>query len=209
MNKLRQLFVLLIFANLGAMAWWHWRPSEIVYTKPVTDPGIPGLVLHHEFLQLKDNKQRLQATACWLVGPYASEDDMLSAYKSLEYVVIDMQHTKNIASISHGYELNIPPSANINQAQLIVQQLNASGISNAHVYELGPMALAVSLGQFEQLVDAQALQQQVQALGYEVELKSIQSEKLEWWIKATLSNQEGFKQWLAEQSPMLNAHNCL
>lgn len=208
MNKLRQLFVLLVFANLGAWAWWQWRPSEVVYTKPVTDPGIPGLVLHHEFLKLKDNNQRLQATACWLVGPYASEDEMLSAYSSLEYIVLDMQHSKSMTSTSNGYELNIPPSANISQAQLIIQQLKASGIANVHVYEQGPMALAVSLGQFEQLEDAQALQHQVQALGYEVELKSMQSEKPEWWIKATLRNQDGFKQWLAEQTPILNTRNC-
>jgi hypothetical protein len=208
MNKLRQLFVLLLFANLGALAWWHWRPSEVVYTKPVTDPGLPGLVLHHEFLQLDDNKQRLQATACWIIGPYASEDEMLFAYTSLEYIVLDMQHSKNIKSFSNGYELNIPPSANISQAQLIIKQLKDSGISNAHIYEQGPMTLAVSLGQFEQLADAQALQRQVQALGYEVELKGMQSERPEWWIKATLRNQEGFKQWLAEQTPIVNARDC-
>lgn len=208
MNKLRQLLVLLIFANLGAMAWWQWRPTEIIYTKPVTDPGIPGLVLHHEFLRLQDNKQRLQATACWLIGPYSSEQEMLSAYNSLEYIVLDMQHSKSMTTLSNGYEINIPASADMKQAQIIVQQLAVAGITDAHVYEQGPRALAVSLGQFEQLEVAQRVQQQVQALGYEVELTGIQSEKPEWWIKANLRNQEGFTQWLAEQIPMVQTRNC-
>lgn len=208
MNKIRQLIVLLLFANLGALAWWHWRPTEIIYSMPVTEPGIPGLVLHHEFLRLQDNKQRIQATACWLIGPYNSEVKMLLAYDSLEYIVLDMQHSKSMTAISNGYEVNIPASANMQQAQLIVEQLNAAGITNVHVYEQGPMALSVSLGQFEQLEDAQLVQQQVQVLGYEVELKAIQSEKPEWWIKVTLRNQEGFKQWLSEQTPTVQTQNC-
>ena len=208
MNKIRHLLVLLIFANLGALAWWHWRPTEIIYSKPVTDPGIPGLVLHQEFLRLQDNKQRLQATACWLIGPYVSEDEMLTAYSSLEYIVLDMQHSKSMTTISNGYEINIPPSASRKQAQLIVQQLSTVGISNTYILEQGPMALAVSLGQYKQLEDAQIVQQEVQALGYEVQLKGLQSEKPEWWIKATLRNQEGFTQWLTEQTPTAQTRPC-
>ena len=209
MNLLRQLFLLLLVANLGAFAWLYEQPAVVVYSKPATDPGIPGLVLRKEYLQLERGVQRLPAQACWRIGPFQSEKQMQNAWKSLEYIALDMQHSKTISRVSQGYLLNIPPSTDFNQAQKIIQKLVKAGITDAHIYEQGPMANAIFVGQYEQLEMAQARLTLLQTEGLEVVLKNIQSETAQWWIKATVRNTLGFMQWQKEFVPAVAVNECL
>lgn len=209
MNLLRQLFLLLLVANLGALAWLYEQPDVVVYSKPATDPGIPGLVLRKEYLQLERGVQRLPANACWRIGPFQSEKQMQIAWKALEYIALDMQHSKTISRVSRGYLLSIPPSTDFNQAQKIIQKLANAGITDAYIYKRGVMANAIFVGQYEQLEMAQARLMLVQAQGLEVELKNIQSESTQWWIKATVRNTLGFMQWQKEFSPAVAINECL
>lgn len=209
MNLLRQLFLLLLVANLGALAWLYDQPRVVVYSKPATDPGIPGLVLRKEYLQLERGVQRLPADSCWRVGPFQSEKQMQNAWKALEYIALDMQHSKTISRLSQGYLLRIPPSTDFNQAQKIIQKLADAGITDATIYKQGPMANAIFVGQYEQLEMAQARLALLQALGFEVKLDNIQSETAQWWIKATVRNTLGFMQWQKEFSPAVAINACL
>lgn len=209
MNLLRQLFLLLLVANLGALAWLYEQPAVVVYSKPATDPGIPGLVLRKEYLQLERGVQRLPAQACWRIGPFQSEKQMQNAWKALEYIALDMQHSKTISRVSRGYLLSIPPSADFNQAQKIIRKLANAGITDAYIYKQGIMANAIFVGQYEQLEMAQARLMLVQAQGLEVVLKNIQSETAQWWIKATVRNTLGFMQWQKEFTPAVAINACL
>jgi hypothetical protein len=196
-------------ANLGALAWLYEQPKDVVYSKPATDPGIPGLVLRKEYLQLERGVQRLPANACWRIGPFQTENQMQIAWKALEYIALDMQHSKTINRVSRGYLLSIPPSTDFNQAQKIIRKLTNVGITDAYIYKQGIMANAIFVGQYEQLEMAQARLMLVQAQGFEVELKNIQSETPQWWIKATVRDTLGFLQWQKEFTPAVAINECL
>ena len=137
MKVLRQLCVLLIFANVGIALWWYFRTDVISYSKPETEPGVPSLILHQEFLKLEHGKQRLQSSACWMIGPFASEGAMQHAMQTLEYVALDMQHRKTMLSDSQGYQVSLPPSADRKQAEILLDKLRNAGIENPGIIEIG------------------------------------------------------------------------
>jgi hypothetical protein len=209
LNKLRQLFLLVLIANVAVFIWLSREPASVVYQKPETDPGVPGLVLRQEYLQLQPAMQRLQANACWRIGPFQTERQMQSAWKSLEYVALDMQQSSSVNRINQGYTLTIPPSATFQQAEQVLQKIVQAGIADAHIYENGPLTNAIFLGQFEQLDLAMDRQKIVQSQGLEVELRSLQTELVQWWIQATIRNTEGFMQWQKELKPAVPVSECL
>jgi hypothetical protein len=209
MNALRSLCILLITANIVLAFWQFWRPIEIQYAKPMSDPDSPSLILRQEHLKLEQSKPRLAASACWILGPFSSEKQMQEAWQSLEYIALDMQSSKNVKVIPVGYEVRIPPSINETEAKILLESMLASGINSAHLVTNGNAKNSLSLGQFSSLIDAQKKQKLAQTLGLEAILTTVQSEKTQWQIVATVRNQAGFKQWQAELTPRVPAQPCL
>ncbi len=209
MNALRSICLLLITANIVLVFWQFWRPIETQYAKPAADPDSPSLILHQEYLQLENAKQRLAANACWILGPFSSEKQMQEAWQSLEYIALDMQSSKNIKVTPEGYQVSIPPSINETEARILLESMLASGIDSARLISDGSSKNALTLGIFSSLIDAQKKQKLAQALGFEAILTSVQSEKTQWQIVATVRNQAGFKQWQAELIPRVPAQPCL
>jgi hypothetical protein len=207
-NTLRSLCVLLVTANIAVAIWLRWAPDEVRYAKPVTDPAVPGLVLRQEYLQLEQNKRRLEPEACWLIGPFASQKHMHEAWQSLEYVALDMQQRKTVQSLHQGYEVRIPPSASRAEALSLAEQLIASGVDGTRVVAQGPSVNAVSMGRFVDLAEAEKMQKLAQGLGLEAVLTSIQTEAVQWRIEATVRNQEGFDRWLIELTPKVPVQPC-
>lgn len=207
-NLLRSLCVLLLTANIGMALWLRFMPDEVQYAKPVTDPDVPGLVLRQEYLKLERNERRLQASTCWLIGPFASQKHMQDAWQSLEYVALDMQSRKTVQSLHQGYEVRIPPSASKSDAESLAELLVSAGVDRPQVIVDGASAHAVSMGRFSELAEAEKKQKLAQKLGLEAVLTSVQSDVTQWRIEATVRNQAGFERWLIELSPKVPAQPC-
>jgi len=208
MNALRSLCLLLITANIVLAFWQFWRPVEIQYAKPASDPDSPSLILHQEYLQLEQSKQRLVADACWILGPFDSEKQMQDAWQSLEYIALDMQSSNTVEVIPQGYQVIIPPSTNEAEARILLELLVAAGVDSARVVTEGSSKNALSMGKFSDLAEAQKKQKLAQGLGLEAVLTSIQTKKTQWQIVATIRNQAGFTQWQAELTPKVPAQAC-
>lgn len=208
MNALRSLCLLLITANIVLAFWQFWRPIEMQYAKPATDPDSPSLILHQEYLQLEKSKQRLAANACWILGPFNSEKQLQDAWQSLEYIALDMQSSKTVQVTPEGYQVTIPPSVSEAEARILLELLAAAGVDSARVVTEGSSKNALSMGKFINLAEAQKKQKLAQGLGLEAVLTSIQSEKTQWQIVATIRNQAGFAQWQAELTPKVPAQAC-
>ncbi len=208
MNALRSFCLLLITTNIVLAFWQFWRPAEIQYAKPASDPDSPSLILHQEYLKLEQSKQRLAADACWILGPFDTEKQMQVAWQSLEYIALDMQSSKTLQVSPQGYRVIIPPSVNEAEARILLELLVAAGVDSGKIMTDGSLKNAVSMGRFSSLAEAQKKQKLAQGLGLEAQLTSVQSEKSQWHIVATLRNQAGFSQWQAEQSPKVPAQAC-
>ena len=201
---LRRVCLLLLFANAGALMWNLWRPELQGQVLPMTEPGTPGLILHQEYLQLQQERQRLPSGSCWRIGPFAEEAAMRRAWQSLEYITLDMQMRMADGVIGTRYRLDIPASASRADAELLVESLLSAGIGNPEIQS----DHSIALGQFATLADAQSRQRVVQQLGLEALLRSEQQTRREWWIDASIRNQAGFRQWQAEQNPKIPAQAC-
>lgn len=201
---LRRVCLLLLFANAGALIWNLWRPELQGHVLPMTEPGTPGLILHQEYLQLQQERQRLPSGSCWRIGPFAEEAAMRRAWQSLEYITLDMQMRMADGVIGTRYRLDIPASASRADAELLVESLLSAGIGNPEIQS----DHSIALGQFATLADAQSRQRVVQQLGLEALLRSEQQTRREWWIDASIRNQAGFRQWQAEQNPKIPAQAC-
>lgn len=204
MSGLRRLCLLLLFANAGVLAWSLWRPPAQRHLMPMTEPGIPGLILHQEYLQLQQAHQRLPAGQCWRIGPFADEVAMRRAWQSLEYISLDMQVHRAEGLVGTSYRLDIPASASRKDAELLLESLLAAGIKAPKIQADN----SIALGRYAILADAQARQRIVQQLGLEALLRSEQQTRPEWWIDASVRNQAGFSQWQAEQHPAIPAQVC-
>ena len=201
---LRRVCLLLLFANAGALMWNLWRPELQGHVLPMTEPGTPGLILHQEYLQLQQERQRLPSGSCWRIGPFAEEAAMRRAWQSLEYITLDMQMRMADGVIGTRYRLDIPASASRADAELLVESLLSAGIGNPEIQS----DHSIALGQFATLADAQSRQRVVQQLGLEALLRSEQQTRREWWIDASIRNQAGFRQWQTEQNPKIPAQAC-
>lgn len=201
---LRRLSLLLLFANAGALMWNLWRPEMQGHVLPMTEAGTPGLILHQEYLQLQQERQRLPAGSCWRIGPFDEETAMRRAWQSLEYITLDMQMRAADGVIGTRYRLDIPASASRADAELLVESLLSAGIGAPEIQS----DHSIALGQYATLADAQARQRVVQQLGLEAVLRSEQQTRQEWWIDASIRNQAGFSQWQAEQNPKIPAQAC-
>jgi len=207
-NVLRSVCVVLLAVNIGVALWLRFMPEEVSYTQPVTDPDVPGLILHQEHLKLQRNEPRLQASACWLIGPFATEKQMQNAWQGLEYVALGMQSRETVKSQHQGYEVRIPPSASRTDADSLAELLVSAGVEKPQVIEQGASANAVSMGRFSNLADAEQKQKLAQGLGLEAVLTSIQTDVIQWHIEATVRNPEGFERWLLELTPKVTAQPC-
>jgi hypothetical protein len=170
----------------------------------MTEAGTPGLILHQEYLQLQQERQRLPAGSCWRIGPFAEETAMRRAWQSLEYITLDMQMRTADGVTGTRYRLDIPASASRADAELLVESLLSAGIGAPEIQ----FDHSIALGQYASLADVQARQRVVQQLGLEAMLRSEQQTWKQWWIDASIRNQNGFTQWQAEQNPKIPVQTC-
>lgn len=202
---LRRLCLLLLFANAGALFWhmWHREPSGTDLL-PATEPGTPGLILHQEYLQLERGQRRLQADACWQLGPFPDEAAMRRAWQSLEYVALDLQMRRTDALRAAGYRLRVPPAASHAEAELLRESLVTAGFSQARI----EADLGIDLGSYADLAEAESRLRTGQQLGIELLLRAEQARTPQWWIDASVRNAAGFNQWRSEQTPPIAAAPC-
>ncbi len=199
-----RLCLIVLFANAGVWLWAQWRPEPQYAGLPLTEPGIPGLILHQEYLQLQQSKQRSDLGVCWQIGPFADQASLRRAWQGLEYITLDMQRRKSLSVTGTGYRLTVPASASRKDADLLRESLLSAGWNSALV----GADFSIDAGQFTDLGSAQTQQRVAQQLGIEMQLRAEQQSRETWWIDARIRNRAGFEQWLAEQTPPIPAQPC-
>lgn len=196
--------LIVLFANVGVWMWAQWRPEPQLMGLPLTEPGIPSLILHQEYLQLQQSKQRSAPGVCWQIGPFADQAVLRRAWQSLEYITLDMQRRKSLTVTGAGYRLTVPASAGRKEADLLRESLLSAGWKSAVVRT----DFSIDAGLYGDLDSAQSQQRVAQQLGIEMQLRAEQQSREAWWIDASIRNRAGFEQWLTEQTPRIPAQRC-
>lgn len=127
----------------------------------------------------------LQASRqCYTLGPIESRSAMRKVQDVLEPSVVQLSWHETTAVVEQGYWVYLEPFSSRAQAGEAVQQLVEHGISDYYVMPNGPNANAVSVGLFEQRVQAETRKAEIDALG------------LGWPVMMDMQRKDESRYWL-------------
>ncbi len=188
----RALVLLLVFMNLGALAWWTLHASERPASAPTTQPGTPSLVLLSESeLARQPGSSEELATApdptsatprCETIGPFGTPADMRKAMNTLAPLVGRIQNRQASGTELNGYRVFVPALANREAALGAARQLTAKGMSDLFVVTSGDQENTISLGLFHDLVNAEKRRDEVRVLGFDARLEPRLDDAQQYWI---------------------------
>ncbi len=187
---IRALIVLLIVLNLGVAAWWLAGPAVTVRDLAVQPQGVPRLelldekpaVLEAPSVTAQDAADS-GASACFSLGPFASEAAAAGAMNRLRTVVA-LTRTRTVpASGASAYNVFLPPAADRALAQASAERIAAAGFDDFIVVNSGELANAVALGRYGSLEVAQRRQAALQVAGFPAEVNAVgASTPAQWWL---------------------------
>jgi hypothetical protein len=189
---IRALIVLLIVLNLGVAAWWLARPVLPVRELAVQPEGVPRLELLDEKRAVLEAPSATAqdaadsgASACFSLGPFASEAAAAGAMNRLRNVAA-LTRTRTVpASGASAYNVFLPPAGDRAQAQESAGRIAAAGFDDFLVVNSGELANAVALGRYGSFEVAQRRQAALQAAGFPAQVNAVgASTPAQWWLDA-------------------------
>ena len=188
---LRSLVVLLACMNLAVAAWWWWHEVPALAAPPPMDAGVGGLVLLGEAepapapdaVELAGVPQPMpEQPACLSLGPFETPAELRAAINALTPLVARLQFREVQATAVRGYRVYLPASGSREEALAAARQLAARGLRDYYVVTAGDQQNTVSLGQFNELANAQRRRDEISALGFQVQLEPRTEQATQWWV---------------------------
>ena len=194
-----RLLCLLLFAlNLGAGAWLLFGRQPVAPPPPRTDPGVAQLRLLSEVPRGARTTRAapLVADHCVTLGPFDTDVDMRAAMQALSPHVARIQYRVEQVSQSHGFWVFLPASANREGALDEARQLAARGIHDYYVVTAGDQQNTVSLGLFNDRVNAEKRQHELAQKGFAAKVEQRVDTESAWWLDYAVPVASTF-QWQA------------
>jgi len=193
----RALVLLLVVMNLGALAWWGLHATTLPAQVATTDQGTPPLVLlsESEMAHRKGSSDELAAAPeptsatprCQTIGPFASPDDVHHAMDTLAPLVGRIQQRQATGTAATGYRVYVATLGNRAAALEAARQLAAKGMNDYYVVTSGDEENTISLGLFQDLVNATKRRDDVRKLGFDARLEPRVGEVEQYWIDVTVA----------------------
>lgn len=126
---------------------------------------------------------------CYSLGPIASRSAMRSIQDELARDVVQLSWHETSAVVEQGYWVYLEPFGSYEQAAEAVDQLVAQGVRDYYLMPRGPYANAVSVGLYEQRSQAQARQEEIEALGlgWPVAVEMQRKDEVRYWLDFEIS----------------------
>lgn len=189
----RVLFVLLLAANLGVAAWLWLAPKPTVAAVPVTDPGVPQLVLlseqmgaaaaSAELAEAPRSQADLARLSCTQLGPFSTQADLRRTMAALTPRVDRVQFRETRTTRSRGWWVYLPAFKDRPEALAAARRLSQQGIRDYYVVTAGDQQNTISLGLFRDRENADRRVAELQALGFMPALTDRQDELPEYWLE--------------------------
>ncbi len=194
---MRNLFLVLVLANLGFAAWHSWFAAPALPERPV-DSGGPSIALlvngvaEEIDARGSDQPSLTSAQTCISIGPLPNRVVVAEANKLLGQAGFDAVQRVAQGEVWLGHWVYIDAIETQAEANDIVAELTSSGIDEAYVIAGGNNGNIVSLGVFS--VQARADQRLADArnLGYEPVIADRSQPGDVFWLDVTLRNGDSF-----------------
>lgn len=193
----RALVVFLTVMILGTLAWssLHAVPKPVPVA--TTEAGVPPLVLlsESEMAHQKGSSEEL-ATApepstatprCETIGPFASPADVRRASDILAPLVGRLQQRQSTGTAATGYRVYVAALATREAALDAARQLAAKGMNDYYVVTSGDQENTISLGLFQDLVNATKRRDDIRKLGFDARLEPKVGDVQQLWLDLTVA----------------------
>jgi len=187
------LFVLLLASNLGIAAWLWLAPKPSVAAMPVTDAGVPQLVLLSEQMGAVASAQEmadaprsitdLARLTCTQLGPFGTQADLRRTMASLTPRVDRVQFRETRTIRSRGWWVYLPAYGDRTEALAAARRLSDQGIRDYYVVTAGDQQNTISLGLFRDRANADRRVAELQGLGFMPALTERQDDLPEYWLE--------------------------
>jgi len=195
----RVLFLLLLALNIGGACWIAFAPAPAAELKPVSDVGVPALVLLSE----RDGSSRAAsavrpaaesvATArgdesCHSIGPFQTQSDMRASLGTLTPQVQRIQYRDERATQSRGYWVFLAAMKTREDALVIARSLSSKGVRDYYVVTAGEQLNTISLGLFRERANAERRKAEIAAMGFAPQLIERTEELPVYWIDFSIAS---------------------
>lgn len=178
---LRLLFLLLLILNVGVAAWLVFGSSQPTPV-PATDKGVAELQLISEregaSVQAEGRPSgpprspaQRASDRCLSIGPFDTQAQTRDAINALGVHVSRIQFRQQQVTQSHGWWVYLPAVKSHEQALSAARALSANDVRDYYVITAGDQQNTVSLGLYNQQANARRRMDQLQALGFEPQMK--------------------------------------
>jgi hypothetical protein len=188
----RALFLLLLAANIGAASWLVLAPDRQATPAPVSDPGVPKLVLlserdrgddaSAELAAAPESRADLDNDECHSIGTFPTQADVRAAIGILTPLTRRIQFREAHATQARGYWVYLPALETREQALAAARQLSAKGVRDYYVVTAGDQQNTISLGLFRDQNNAERRRAEIAALGFEPQSIARTEELPVYWL---------------------------
>lgn len=182
---MRNLFLVLVLANLGFLAWASWFAAVPV---PGARYDGPGIALLRE-LDAAAPAPRSPAAAdrCIAIGPFTAAADADAAMETLEAAGFAPTLATRQHEVRDGFWVFIEEIDSMERAQEIDAELDDNGIPDAYPLTGTDRGVLISLGVFSDISRAGAQAERVGRLGYEATIAENTRTEDSYWLDLRLA----------------------
>jgi len=185
----RLLMLLLLAANIGVASWLVLAQRQPTPRLPLTDPGVPPLVLLAERdrpsrAAAPDTRTRSPArtTACTSLGPFDTQSDLRAAMNALTPAVERIQFRESARTQSYGHVVFLPAQPSREAALSFARQLSARGVRDYYVVSSGDQQNTISLGLFRDIANAERRRAELAELGFNAQIAERTEARPEYFL---------------------------
>ena len=201
---MRWILFLLVYANLGYLAWGFFQESQQGYRTPAQRPIVVSetgqrLILLAE--QTETPKKNIEEPAiqpvevspslskntdepkqCLTLGPFAGPNRVDRVRQQLFAWGVDSQEHASQNREAADYWVHIPPLSSRGAAIRMLRELQAQQF-DSFVITQGELTNGISLGLFSKYDSAQTVRGRLLAAGYTVDIKTLYRYPEAWWLE--------------------------
>jgi hypothetical protein len=203
---MRNLFLVLVLANLAFAAWHRWfsGPADSEFVPAASH--VPSITLMSELpseaeeaaarappsaeapvLETYAAMDDLAAERCISIGPFRELSQAATAAANLRTAGYDPSQRVGEGDIWVGYWVHLAGIATKERADEILANLRENGVSDSYIIPGGEAEQIISLGVFSEISRAGRRREHVRGLGYEPTVVDRNRRGTVYWVDVTLA----------------------